>query len=118
MVRLLLDENFDNDVLRGVLRHKPDLDYLRVQDIPELYGADDPTILEWAAQEHRVLFTHDVRTMTRFAYDRIRAGLPMAGVFEVSRRAPLGEMIDALLLVVDASSQEEWQGKVNFLPFR
>ncbi|HKA17799.1 MAG TPA: hypothetical protein VKN18_05735 [Blastocatellia bacterium] len=27
-------------------------------------GADDPTVLEWAASEGRVLLTHDVNTLT------------------------------------------------------
>jgi hypothetical protein len=50
-----------------------------VQDVG-LTGADDPTILEWAAAGGRILFTHDVSTMTRFAYERVAAGLAMPGV--------------------------------------
>lgn len=40
-MRLLADVNFNNDTLRGLLRLKPDLDYVRVQDT-EIYEADDP----------------------------------------------------------------------------
>lgn len=40
----------NNDIVRGLLRRKPDVDIVRVQDV-SLSGADDPTILEWAAQE-------------------------------------------------------------------
>lgn len=118
MVKLLLDENFNNDVLHGVLRHNPELDYLRVQDIPELYSKDDPTLLAWAAEHNRVLLTHDVRTMTHFAYERVRAGLPMAGVFEVSRHASLGQLIDDILIIVGGSHEDEWHNQVHFLPFR
>jgi len=50
MLRLAADENFNNDIVRGLLRRKPDLDIVRVQDVG-LSGADDPTILEWAAQK-------------------------------------------------------------------
>jgi hypothetical protein len=32
MVALAADENFNNDILRGLLRRKPDLDMVRVQD--------------------------------------------------------------------------------------
>jgi len=54
MLRLAADENFNNDIVRGLLRRKPDLDIVRVQEVG-LSGADDPTILEWTAQEGRVL---------------------------------------------------------------
>jgi len=52
MLRLAADENFNNDIVRGLLRRKPDVDIVRVQDAG-LSGANDPTILEWAAQEGR-----------------------------------------------------------------
>jgi hypothetical protein len=59
MLALAADENFNNDIVRGALRRKPDLNIVRVQDAG-LSGADDPDVLEWAAQQRRVLFTHDV----------------------------------------------------------
>jgi Domain of unknown function (DUF5615) len=49
-IRFVIDEDFDNDILRGVLRRMPTLDIVRVQDVG-LSGAEDPVILEWAAQE-------------------------------------------------------------------
>jgi len=67
MLRLAADENFNSDIVRGLLRRKPGLDIVRIQDVG-LSGADDPTVLEWAAQEGRVLLTHDVTTITRYAY--------------------------------------------------
>ncbi len=70
MVRFLADENFNNQIVRGILRQSPDVDVVRVQDVG-LSGADDPTVLAWAAQENRVVLTHDVATMITFAYERI-----------------------------------------------
>jgi len=32
MLALAADENFNNDIVRGALRRKPDLDFVRVQD--------------------------------------------------------------------------------------
>ncbi len=48
MLRLVADENFNNDIVRGLLRRKPDLDIVRIQDAG-LSGADDPAVLEWAS---------------------------------------------------------------------
>ena len=56
MLLLAADENFNNDIVRGLLRQKPSLDIVRIQDVG-FSGADDPTILEWAAQEGRALLT-------------------------------------------------------------
>nr|WP_205703875.1 DUF5615 family PIN-like protein [Candidatus Chloroploca sp. Khr17] len=59
MLRLAADENFNNDSVRGIIRQSPHVDIVRVQD-PGLTGADDPTVLEWAAQSQRIVLTHDV----------------------------------------------------------
>ena len=61
-MKFLADENFDNRIVRGMIRRQPDLDILRVQDL-EIAGADDPTVLGWAAQAGRILLTHDERTV-------------------------------------------------------
>ncbi len=116
-MRVLLDENFNNDILRGLLRRKPELDFVRAQDIPEIYGAEDPDVLEWAAQENRIVFTHDVQTMTGFAYERVELGLSMPGLFEVKRPAPLGQVIEDMLIVIECSKEGEWEGQVIYLPF-
>jgi Domain of unknown function (DUF5615) len=50
MVQFLADENFNNQILYGVLRQSPDIDIVRIQDVG-LSGADDPTVLARAAQE-------------------------------------------------------------------
>jgi len=116
-MRFLADENFNNQIIRGILRQNPEIDIVRVQDVG-LSEADDPTVLEWAARQGRVVLTHDVTTMTNFAYERIEAGLSMPGVFEVSRRVSVGLAIEELLLIAECSLQGEWEGQVRFLPLR
>lgn len=117
MLRLAADENFNNAIIRGLLRRKPDLDIIRVQDVG-LSGADDPVVLEWAAKEGRVLLTHDVTTMTHYAYERVKAGKSMPGVFEVSRAVPIGTAIEDILLLAEYSFEGEWEGQVRYLPLR
>ncbi len=115
MLLMAADENFNNDILRGLSRRKPDMDIVRIQDVG-LSGADDPTVLEWAAREGRILLTHDVTTMTRHVYERVGAGKSMPGVFVVSRDIPIGSVIEDLLLLAECSLEEEWEGKVLYLP--
>ncbi len=115
MLKLLADENFNNNIVRGLLRRKPTLDIMRVQDI-EVSGADDPAVLDWAAREGRVLLTHDALTITHYAYERVRRGQPMPGVFEVNRSVPIGRAIEDILLLVECSLDDEWEGQVRYLP--
>jgi predicted nuclease of predicted toxin-antitoxin system len=61
MTALAFDEDFNNDVVRGLLRRKPALDVVRVQDAG-LTSLDDPAVLAWAAAEGRVLVSHDVQS--------------------------------------------------------
>lgn len=117
MLLLAADENFNNDILRGLLRRRPNLDIVRIQDVG-LSGADDVVILEWAAQEGRVLLTHDVSTITQYAYERVRMGKSMPGVFEVSRDVPVGVAIEDILLLAEYSLEGEWEGQVRYLPLR
>ena len=116
-MRILADENLNNDIVRGLLRREADLDIVRVQDVG-LSGADDPTVLEWAAREGRVLFTHDVSTITHYAYERVSAGKAMPGVFEVGRELSLGVAIEDVLLLAECSLEGEWEGQVRYLPLR
>ncbi len=116
MLKLLADENFDNTVVRGLFRRSPKIDIIRVQDVG-LSGKNDPTILDWAAQEGRILLTHDVSTITRYAYDRVRQGQTMPGVIEVSLDAPVGRVIEDILVLVECSQEGELEGQVQYLPW-
>jgi hypothetical protein len=78
MLRLATDEDFNNRIVRGLLRRQPDLDLVRIQDAG-LAGTDDDEVLAWAASEGRILITHDVTTMKQTAYDMIAGGLANAG---------------------------------------
>jgi hypothetical protein len=105
-LRFLADEDFDHDILRGVLRQLPHLDIVRAQDVG-LSGAIDPIVLEWAAQAGRILLTHDVSTMTGHAYARVTGDMPMPGVFAVSQLAPISQVIEDLVLLAECSLLEQ-----------
>ncbi len=117
MLLLAADENFNNDILRGLLRRDPSLNIVRIQDVG-LTHAPDSDVLEWAAKENRVLLTHDRNTITKFAYQRVVEGKPMPGVIEVDRSVPMNVVIDDILLLVLSSDSGEWEGQIIYLPLR
>jgi hypothetical protein len=106
MLRLVSDENFNGDIVRGLRLRRPDLDLVRAQDVG----------LEGADENNRILLTHDRATMPDFAYARVVAGQPMPGVFVLNDRLPARQAIDELLLTGAASEQSEWAGLVLYLP--
>ncbi len=75
----------------------------------------DTEVLEWAANENRVVLTHDVTTMSKHAFDRVNQGLPMPGVIEVSQDVPIGEAIEELVLIAECSLENEWHNQVIYL---
>jgi len=117
MIRLAFDENFNNDILRGLLRRHSGLDIVRVQDAG-LQSADDPAVLAWAAAEGRVLASHDVATLTAFAYARVKDGHPMPGLIEAAQDVPIAATIDDLLLIAECGDPGEFEGQVLYLPLR
>jgi hypothetical protein len=115
VLRLAADEDFDNDILRGLRRRVPEVDVVRAQD-SGLRGVDDPAILAWAADASRVLLTHDVSTMTGHAFARLDRDEAMPGILAVHQRAEIGRVIDDLVLVVMCAREEELDGQIWYLP--
>jgi hypothetical protein len=115
MLAFLADENFHRAIVRGLRLRQPDLSVARVQEVG-LIGADDPTVLAWAAQEGRLLLTHDQATVPDFAWERVAAGLPMPGVVCVPDTMSIAEAIEAILVVALCSEEGEWESRVLHLP--
>jgi hypothetical protein len=115
VLKLVSDENFNRDILRGLYRRCRQLDVVRVQDIG-LISRPDPEILAWAAAEGRILLTHDRDTMLYHAYARVKAGQVMPGVFLVNDQMPIGQAIDEILLAVDCLAPEECKDLAKFFP--
>lgn len=117
MIRFVADENFNNDIVRGVLRRLPTADLVRAQEVG-LSGADDDAVLEWASTVNRIVLTHDKATLVGIAYARITNGRLVPGVFAASQSAPVPLVIDDLVLILECSSAEEWAQQVRYLPLR
>ena len=113
---LVADEDFNNDIIRALKQQQPDIDIVRVIDIG-LGRAKDPLILEWAASQNRILLTHDVNTMTRYANERFEAGIFMAGMIQVRRGASIRRIVEDILACLEACTLEELSTAIYFVPF-
>jgi hypothetical protein len=117
MLKFAADENFNNNILRGLIRRRSDLDIVRIQDF-NLSGADDPTVLEWTAKEDRILLTHDVATITKYAYNRIVSGESFPGVIEVDICSPISLVMEDILLLAELSYEGEWKNQIIYIPLK
>ena len=101
--------------MRALQRSEHEIDVVRVQDVG-LSGADDEAVLQWCAEENRILLTHDKATVPTHAYERVAADQPMPGVFIIPLDLSAGVVADDLLLVARYSKSDEWEGRVIYLP--
>jgi hypothetical protein len=72
--------------------------------------------LDWAATKNRVVITHDVDTMLKFAYESIAVGLAMPGVIAVPQKLAIGQAIDDLVAAIECSDPSEMEHSVLHLP--
>jgi hypothetical protein len=113
--RFLADHDLNEHVVVGLLRREPCVELVRVREVG-LEERSDAEVLEYAAGHDFLVVSHDVNTMTAAAYERVRSGLPMLGLFMVPQAAPIARVIDDLLLIWAASEAPEWRQQVIFLP--
>jgi Domain of unknown function (DUF5615) len=113
--QFLSDHDLNEHIVTGVMRLEPSLEWIRVRDVG-LSECSDAEVLAYAAEHGYFVVSHDVNTMPRAAYDRMRSGHKMSGLLMVKQRDPIGPVIASLLLIWSASEAEEWENQVGFLP--
>src|SRR5690606_39208419 len=107
--------DFDNRILRAFRRSDLDFDGVRVQDV-SLSGASDDVILEFAAENQRVVLTRDVSTMTAAAFRRVERETVMPGLIVIPHRLAIGRAINELVFLASESKDDEWKGQILYLP--
>lgn len=115
MLRLLMDENFNQRILRGLRLRLPALNAVIVQETA-MQGLKDPPLPQEAAVLQRVLVTHDLKTIPRYAYERVAAGEPMPGIIAIPDDLPIGQVIEQLHIVVECLEENELENQVLYLP--
>ena len=110
----LADANLDQDIVAGLLRREPSIDF----ELPQSVLADgtgDPVVLAIAASLGRILVTHDIRTMPfHFAEFVLHSASP--GLILVPQNMQIKSVIDELLLIWLVSDGEYWRNRYRRLP--
>ncbi len=114
-VRFQADADLHYPIVVGLRRLQPAIDF-QSADEAGLRGLSDEAVLALAAQEGRVLVTHDARTLPATFAQRLAEGQRNAGVIIIPKRTSYRAAIEALLLVWEASDAQEWIDLLDFFP--
>jgi hypothetical protein len=116
--RFLTDADFNLHIVAGLRRRQPSIDLATAHDL-NLRTLLDPQLLEMARGMDRILLTHDRKTMPRHFRNYV-AGLPAGqhspGVIWIHQNLPVATAIDAILLIWECSTYEEWHDQFTYLP--
>jgi len=108
----------DNDlrkaIVRGAVRRESRMNFRSAQ-AARLDGVSDPEVLAVAAEEGRILVSHDFQTMPRH-FRQFTEGRRSPGVLLVRQDLPVGEAIETLLLIWEASAADEWVNRLCLVP--
>lgn len=115
-MKWLADENLDNNILRGLQRRIPAFDVIRVQDVPEIRGADDITVLAWATRAKRVLLTHDLATMIRALQIHLQSEASCTPIVLVPSALTITMAIGDIALLNECATEADWAAGVIYLP--
>lgn len=113
-VRFQADTDFNQNIVRAVRRWNPAIDF-QTADEAELRGLEDEEVLKKAAEENRILLSHDRRTMPLHFANFVATQLS-AGVIIVSQDLPIRQAAEDLVLIWEASEAEEWMNRIDSLP--
>ena len=108
------DADLNEDIVSGLLRRAPEVDFQTAGEAG-LRGSDDPTVLRRAADEGRILVTHDRKTMPKH-FAELVSTQASPGLLIVSQQLDVRTVIEELLLVWSASEAAEWMNRVAKIP--
>jgi hypothetical protein len=118
-IRFLADADLNYAIVSGARLLEPGIDFKSSFE-SGLKGIRDPEVLRLAANQGRILVSHDKKTLprhfARFLAEQVHSQVHSPGVLLVAQKAPVREVIDALVLIWCASDSAEWADQIHHLP--
>jgi hypothetical protein len=114
-LRFQADADLKHAIIAGVLRRATVLDFRRAEAVP-LEDLDDPVVLAKAAEDGRVLVSHDVNTMERHFRDFTSKQTSPGLILIPQRRVSIGQAIDGLILLWEVLEEADLENHVCLFP--
>ncbi len=115
IIRFQADADLKQAIVTGTLRRQPKIDF-QSANAAELEGKKDSEVLAIAAQDGRVLVTHDRKTMPA-EFGKFIVSQTSSGILIVSQNLLVSDAIEAVILIWEASTAEEWVNQIMSIPF-
>ncbi|MDY6806154.1 MAG: DUF5615 family PIN-like protein [Cyanobacteriota bacterium] len=116
-LKYLLDENVDPVYKNEINRRNPDIIIWVVgEPLAPPRGTLDPEILYWCEEYDFVLVTNNRASMPGHLIDHIREGRHVPGIFTLGENISIGENINELTFIAEASFEDEYRDTIVYLP--
>ena len=113
-ILLYIDEDSMDEDFVQALRSR-NVDVLTVADVGMLHKSDEEQ-LEWARENHRVIFSFNTRDFYRLHTALIEQGLSHSGIILApQQRYGIGDLMRGVLKLINTKSLETMQGQIEFL---
>lgn len=113
-IRYQADADLNQVIVTGVLRREASINF-QTATAARLEGVKDAEVLAIAAQQQRILISHDRKTMpSEFA--EFITNNQSSGVIIVSRKVAIEVVIEELILIWAVCSAEEWIDRIAKIP--
>jgi hypothetical protein len=109
------DNDFNKRIIDALLRLAPEIDFKTAPERGLHHGTPDEEVLRLAAEEGRLLVSHDFKTMPQH-FGAFIAQHTSPGLILISQRIPIKQAADELHLVWGASEAEEYVNRIYRLP--
>jgi hypothetical protein len=117
-LKYLLDENV-NPVYKIQLRRvRPNLTIWSVgEPTTPTKGTLDPEILLWCEEYDFILVTNNRTSMPVHLAEHLAQARHIPGIFILNPKLSIGQNIDELIFIADASFQNEYKNQIIHLPY-
>ncbi|ACC84039.1 DUF5615 family PIN-like protein [Nostoc punctiforme] len=116
-IQYLLDEHLSPTYRSQLVRRNPEL-VVRIigdLDVPPK-GTSDPEILIWCETNGFILVTNNRKSMPRHLADHLASGRHIPGIFTIDANQSIGQTVEELIFIVEASFEDEYQDRIEYLP--
>lgn len=115
MLRLFFDHDFNHEIIRGLTKRIPDLDFVTPTQLGNIDESDE-NHLDWAWENRRIVITHNVNTMTDAANKRFANGKSISGLIIVPQNLAIGEAINDLEIIIVCDTEDQFESRIRYLP--
>jgi hypothetical protein len=113
-LRFQADNDLNRAIIEGLRRREPSVSF-QTAARAKFDRLPDREVLRRAANENRVLVSHDLNTLLP-EFQAFTEAVSSPGLVLIPQRLSIGLAIESLLLLWSVSEHDEWRNRICLLP--